>query len=153
MKRLSNESVQGLEEFKNEVALIAKFLNRNLVKLLGRCIEREENLLIYEYMPIKSLSYFVFANVFKITFSFPQAIFPSSTRLILGYHQDSKVNGGSDAYAQFYSSSLAVSQSIRDGETLVLAGGITKVGFFSPGNSTRRYLGIWYTNVYPSTVV
>ncbi|KHN47415.1 G-type lectin S-receptor-like serine/threonine-protein kinase SD1-1 [Glycine soja] len=48
--------------------------------------------------------------------------------------------------------SLAVSQSIRDGETLVLAGGITKVGFFSPGNSTRRYLGIWYTNVYPSTV-
>ncbi|XP_028195299.1 G-type lectin S-receptor-like serine/threonine-protein kinase At4g27290 [Glycine soja] len=48
--------------------------------------------------------------------------------------------------------SLAVSQSIRDGETLVSAGGITKVGFFSPENSTRRYLGIWYTN-YPSTVV
>ncbi|KAG5020590.1 hypothetical protein JHK87_016445 [Glycine soja] len=49
--------------------------------------------------------------------------------------------------------SLAAGQSIRDGETLVSAGGITKVGFFSPGNSTRRYLGIWYTNVSPITVV
>ncbi|KAG5047139.1 hypothetical protein JHK86_016545 [Glycine max] len=48
---------------------------------------------------------------------------------------------------------LAVSQSIRDGETLVSAGGITELGFFSPGNSTRRYLAIWYTNVSPYTVV
>ncbi|XP_029124539.1 G-type lectin S-receptor-like serine/threonine-protein kinase At4g27290 isoform X2 [Cajanus cajan] len=49
--------------------------------------------------------------------------------------------------------SLAVSQSIHDGETLVSAGGITEVGFFSPGNSTRRYLGIWFTNISPLTVV
>ncbi|RDY03958.1 G-type lectin S-receptor-like serine/threonine-protein kinase, partial [Mucuna pruriens] len=48
---------------------------------------------------------------------------------------------------------LAVSQSIRDGETLVSAGGIVEVGFFSPGNPTIRYLGIWYTNVSPLTVV
>ncbi|TKY66597.1 G-type lectin S-receptor serine/threonine-protein kinase [Spatholobus suberectus] len=49
--------------------------------------------------------------------------------------------------------SIAVNQSIRDGETLVSAGGITEVGFFSPGSSTRRYLGIWYRNVSPFTVV
>ncbi|XP_020225830.1 G-type lectin S-receptor-like serine/threonine-protein kinase At4g27290 isoform X2 [Cajanus cajan] len=49
--------------------------------------------------------------------------------------------------------SLAVGQSIRDGDTLVSASGIIEVGFFSPGNSTRRYLGIWYTNVSPLTVV
>ncbi|TKY66598.1 G-type lectin S-receptor serine/threonine-protein kinase [Spatholobus suberectus] len=49
--------------------------------------------------------------------------------------------------------SLAANQSIQDGETLVSAGGITKMGFFSPGNSTRRYLGIWYRNVSPFTVV
>ncbi|TKY66617.1 G-type lectin S-receptor serine/threonine-protein kinase [Spatholobus suberectus] len=48
---------------------------------------------------------------------------------------------------------LALSQSIRDGQTLVSAGGIIEVGFFSPGNSTRRYLGIWYRNVSPLTVV
>ncbi|ESW05079.1 hypothetical protein PHAVU_011G150200 [Phaseolus vulgaris] len=49
--------------------------------------------------------------------------------------------------------SLAVSESIQDGKTLVSAGGITEAGFFSPGNSTRRYLGIWYANVSPFTVV
>ena len=51
--------------------------------------------------------------------------------------------------------SLAVNQSIRDGEneTLVSAGGIIEVGFFSPGKSTRRYLGIWFKNVNPLKVV
>ena len=51
--------------------------------------------------------------------------------------------------------SLAVNQSIRDAEneTLVSAGGIIEVGFFSPGKSTRRYLGIWFKNVNPLTVV
>ncbi|KAM4092605.1 hypothetical protein ACB094_06G052900 [Castanea mollissima] len=36
------------------------------------------------------------------------------------------------------------SHSIRDGETLVSAGGTFEMGFFSPGNSKGRYLGIWY---------
>ncbi|KAL2327794.1 hypothetical protein Fmac_021221 [Flemingia macrophylla] len=50
---------------------------------------------------------------------------------------------------------LAANQSIGDGKTLNSAEGITELGFFSLGseNSTRRYLGIWYTNVYPLTVV
>ncbi|TKY66614.1 G-type lectin S-receptor serine/threonine-protein kinase [Spatholobus suberectus] len=51
--------------------------------------------------------------------------------------------------------SLAASQSIQGGETLVSAGGIAELGFFSPGqgNSTRRYLGIWFRNLSPFTVV
>ncbi|KAH7544246.1 hypothetical protein JRO89_XS15G0135600 [Xanthoceras sorbifolium] len=47
---------------------------------------------------------------------------------------------------------ITPSQSIRDGQTLVSAGGTFELGFFSPGNSTRRYLGIWYKGVSNRTV-
>ncbi|XP_027353707.1 G-type lectin S-receptor-like serine/threonine-protein kinase At4g27290 isoform X1 [Abrus precatorius] len=49
--------------------------------------------------------------------------------------------------------SINVSQSITDGQTLVSNGGVFELGFFSPGNSTKRYLGIWYKSIPIRNVV
>lgn len=55
VKRISKGSQQGKKEYQSEVKVISQLRHRNLVQLIGWCHEKNELILVYEFMPNRSL--------------------------------------------------------------------------------------------------
>ncbi|CAN0886721.1 Cysteine-rich receptor-like protein kinase 34, partial [Linum grandiflorum] len=89
VKQLSKNSGQGIKEFKNEVEVIAKLQHKNLVKILGCCVQGREKMLVYEYLSNKSLDYFIFGTYHDWTIRYN--IICGIVRGILYLHEDSRL--------------------------------------------------------------
>lgn len=62
VKRMESGVVteKGLDEFKSEITVLTRVRHKNLVALLGYCLDGNERLLVFEYMPQGTLSRFLF---------------------------------------------------------------------------------------------
>ncbi|PIA31138.1 hypothetical protein AQUCO_05200024v1 [Aquilegia coerulea] len=93
VKRLSKNSAQGVLEFKNEVLLLAKLHHKNLVRLFGFCLERDEKLLIYEFVPNASLDQFIFDPIKRthLNWETRYKIIGGIARGLVYLHEDSQL--------------------------------------------------------------
>ena len=82
IKQLGRNSGQGIPEFRNELIVMPKLQHVNIVKIIGCCIHGEERMLVYEYMPNKSLDCFLFGKK-NIDFylELPLLIFPKKKKI------------------------------------------------------------------------
>lgn len=88
VKRVSKGSRQGKKEYISEVRIISKLRHRNLVQLLGWCHEKNELLLVYEYMPNGSLDFHLFGKGVMLSWNIRYKIALGLASSLLYLHEE-----------------------------------------------------------------
>ncbi|KAJ3670361.1 hypothetical protein LUZ60_010685 [Juncus effusus] len=94
VKRLARGSEQGLSELTNEVQFLAELQHKNLVRLFGVCLEKNEMLLVYEYIRNKSLDTLLFddtSGIRRLNWEERLKIIQGISKGLLYLHQDSAI--------------------------------------------------------------
>ncbi|WJX67783.1 hypothetical protein P8452_52220 [Trifolium repens] len=94
VKQLSSKSRQGSREFLNEIGMISALQHPYLVKLHGCCVERDQLLLIYEYLENNSLARALFGpeeHQIKLDWSTRQKICVGIARGLTYLHEESRL--------------------------------------------------------------
>ncbi|XP_057537429.1 cysteine-rich receptor-like protein kinase 44 isoform X2 [Amaranthus tricolor] len=93
VKRFERNAILGDAQFKNEILTLAKLHHRNLVRLLGFCLEEEEMLLIYEFVINRSLDNFLFDPMHRASMNWETRykIINGVARGVLYLHEDSRL--------------------------------------------------------------
>ncbi|TKY56766.1 L-type lectin-domain containing receptor kinase S.4 [Spatholobus suberectus] len=60
VKRITQDSKEGLQQFMSEIETIGRLRHRNIVQLRGWCRKRQDLLLVYDFMPNGSLDKYLF---------------------------------------------------------------------------------------------
>jgi len=88
IKRVAKGSTQGKKEYISEVKIISRLRHRNLVQLVGWCHEHGEFLLVYEFMPNRSLDTHLYDNSNILTWPLRFRITISVASALLYLHEE-----------------------------------------------------------------
>lgn len=88
IKKVSQESKQGVREYASEVKIISQLRHKNLVQLMGWCHEKNDLLLIYEFMPNGSLDYHLFQSRNLLTWPTRYNIAQGLASAVLYLHEE-----------------------------------------------------------------
>ncbi|XP_026390912.1 L-type lectin-domain containing receptor kinase IX.1-like [Papaver somniferum] len=88
VKRVSRGSKQGKKEYQSEVRIISQLRHRNLVQLIGWCHERDELLLVYEFMPNRSLDKHLFRGESILTWEIRYKVALGLASALLYQHEE-----------------------------------------------------------------
>ncbi|MED6221291.1 hypothetical protein PIB30_053010 [Stylosanthes scabra] len=88
IKRISQGSQQGVREYASEVKIISQLRHKNLVQLIGWCHQKNDLLLIYEFMENGSLDSYIFKGKSLLTWEVRYNIASGLASSLLYLHEE-----------------------------------------------------------------